>query len=124
MKRYFSLICMILIIGSCGTTDKLNVLSPTLPEDEVRTRVRELPATKLQSTSQDEKVMQEKKVQEREKALLKEAVVSPKDTSLPDESLVGTDKTQEALINLLEKKGIITKKELSEEIKRLKQMSK
>jgi len=36
------------------------------------------------------------------------------------ELLISNDYEQEALINLLEKKGIITKVELLEEIKRLK----
>ena len=37
-----------------------------------------------------------------------------------EELLVGNTITQEALINLLEKKGLINKHELLEEIKRLK----
>jgi hypothetical protein len=44
----------------------------------------------------------------------------PKKTVSFEELLMSNVYTQEALINLLEKKGVLTKKEVLEEIKRLK----
>ncbi len=44
----------------------------------------------------------------------------PKDTVSLEELLMSNVYTQEALVNLLEKKGILTKKEVLEEIKRLR----
>ncbi len=43
-----------------------------------------------------------------------------KETATFEELLISNVYTQEALINLLEKKGIINKEELLEEIKRLR----
>ncbi len=46
--------------------------------------------------------------------------LDPKATVTFEELLMSNVYTQEALINLLEKKGIITKKEVIEEIERLR----
>jgi hypothetical protein len=46
--------------------------------------------------------------------------LDPKETVSFEELLMSNVYTQEALINLLEKKGVLTKAELLEEIKRLK----
>jgi hypothetical protein len=46
--------------------------------------------------------------------------LNPKEAKTFEELLISNVYTQEALINLLEKKGIINKKELLEEIKRLR----
>lgn len=46
--------------------------------------------------------------------------LDPKETATFEELLLSNVYTQEALINLLEKKGIINKEELLEEIKRLR----
>lgn len=46
--------------------------------------------------------------------------LDPKETVTFEELLISNIYTQEALINLLEKKGIIDKNELLEEIKRLR----
>ena len=45
--------------------------------------------------------------------------IDPKETVTFEELFMSNVYTQEALINLLEKKGLIDKKELLEEIKRL-----
>ena len=50
--------------------------------------------------------------------------LDPKETVSFEEVLMSNVYTQEALINLLEKKGIITKAELLEEIKRLEDRQK
>ena len=50
--------------------------------------------------------------------------LDPKETVSFEELLMSNVYTQEALINLLEKKGIITKAELLEEIKRLRDRQK
>ncbi len=46
--------------------------------------------------------------------------LDPKNTVTFEELLMGNTITQEALVNLLEKKGLINKQELLEEIKKLK----
>lgn len=46
--------------------------------------------------------------------------LDPKETATFEEVLMSNVFTQEALISLLEKKGIITRNELLEEIKRLR----
>jgi hypothetical protein len=50
--------------------------------------------------------------------------LDPKETVSFDELLTSNIYTQEALINLLEQKGIITKRELLKEIKRLRDKQK
>jgi len=47
--------------------------------------------------------------------------LDPKETVTLEELVLSNVYTQEALINLLEKKGVISKEELIEEIKRLRQ---
>ena len=49
--------------------------------------------------------------------------IDPKETVTFEELLMSNVYTQEALINLLEKKGLIDKIELLEEIKRLKKQN-
>ncbi len=46
--------------------------------------------------------------------------LDPKETVTFEELLMGNTLTQEALINILDRKGLINKQELIEEIKRLK----
>jgi hypothetical protein len=46
--------------------------------------------------------------------------LDPGSTASREELLLSVIYTQEALVNLLEKKGIVTKKEMLDEIKRLK----
>ena len=46
--------------------------------------------------------------------------LAPKETVTFEELLINNTYEQEALVNLLERKGIITKAELLEEMKRLK----
>ena len=50
--------------------------------------------------------------------------LDPRETATFEEVLMSNVYTQEALINLLEKKGLIKKEELLEEIKRLKHIPK
>jgi hypothetical protein len=47
-------------------------------------------------------------------------ILNPKETVTFEELLMSNVYVQEALINLLEKKGLIDKKELLEEIKRVR----
>ncbi len=49
--------------------------------------------------------------------------LDPKEIATFEEILVSNVYTQEAMINLLDKKGILSKRELIEEIKRLKKES-
>lgn len=121
MKRWFGFIWVVFfLMGGCGTGSKVPVLSSTLSEDEMKTRVHALPVMKLESASRDEKAAQENRITEREKARLGEAPPG-KETAQSGPSLTGRDNAVEALIELLQKKGIITKKELLNEMERLKQ---
>ena len=49
--------------------------------------------------------------------------LDPKETVTFEELLMSNTIDQEALVNLLEKKGLINKQELLEEIKRLKRVT-
>ena len=46
--------------------------------------------------------------------------LDPRSTASPEELLLSVLYTQEALVNLLEKKGLLTKQEVLEEIQRLR----
>jgi hypothetical protein len=123
MKRWFGFIlAFFLFTAGCGTGSKVPVLSSTLSEDETKTRVRDLPVMKLESASGDEKAAQEAGRTEREKVRLGETT-PVKETAQPGPPLTIKDHTVEALIELLQKKGIISKKELLEEMQMLKQRS-
>ncbi len=108
--------CIILLIGGCETAGNLNIVSPSTPEDETRARIRTLPTIKELFSPRQEQAAREKTPQEK--------IPSIQKVSASEEQSTSGEPAQEALINLLEKKGVITKKELMDEIKKLKQRSK
>lgn len=123
MERYFGIVCLIVLIGGCSSTGGLNVLSPTMTEDEVKERVRELPVTKLEAAPGGGRMIEEKAPPESARTMPEETKPR-KERAVSVPASAGPDKTGEALINLLERKGIINREELSEEIERIRQKSK
>ena len=118
MKHYFMTICIIVLLTGCGAGSNLNIVSPSASEEEVTKRANEV--IKQKSPSAPE-----------EKPSAPPASPAGSTESVParemkpsDESSMKGGCAQDALINLLEKKGIITRKELMEEMKRLDQGSK
>jgi hypothetical protein len=117
MKGFAFLFCMVLLLASCGAGNKLNIVSPSLSEEETKERVHELPAIKLGTDSEDKNAAQQKTMQDNNDPPLKKTPAL-KETS-PAGKFVVTDETLDALIDLMEKKGVITREELLEEMKRL-----
>ena len=118
MKHYFMTICIIVLLTGCGAGSNLNIVSPSASDEEVTKRANEV--IKQKSPSAPE-----------EKPSAPPASPAGSTESVParemkpsDESSMKGGCAQDALINLLEKKGVITKKELMEEMKRLDQGSK
>ncbi len=110
MKKYFSTVCLILLLGGCVTTNGLNIISPTLPEDEIEEHVERI--LRQQSQAVPQAVQEEKPA---------EVVRTPSaGISVPENPQPHNCETRDALINLLIKKGIITRKELLDEVRNLK----
>jgi hypothetical protein len=98
----------------------MNIISPSMPEGEVRERVSRAPVTRLESVPEPAPRETPAAHSQRPSAPATpqdgeadakhgDAVLSPS---------VQSDHTLRALINLLEEKGIITRKELLEELRR------
>jgi hypothetical protein len=105
--KNFSIICIALLLTSCTTAaGSRNVVSPSLSEEEAARHVRTLPTIGTLSSSKEKPAVQ------------RDEHHTEKTSSYG--SLINSEHTQKALIKLLEKKGIITAEELSEEIRRLK----
>ncbi|MCL5023267.1 MAG: hypothetical protein M1497_07855 [Nitrospirae bacterium] len=117
MKKCFGIVAMVLLLAGCGTGSKLNIVSPSLSDEELKERGHMVTREKSPSAAPEEAPAQQAKPETpREKTRT--------ETGVSEKSLRGDKTAEEALINLLEKKGIITKKELSDEIERLKEKSK
>jgi len=107
VKKNLSAICMVLLLAGCaGTAGNRNIVSPSLHEDETARHVRALPAISILSAAKEEPALQKKE--------------EHRSNNSSKESSLISDYTQEALIILLEKKGIITSEELNTEIKKLR----
>lgn len=110
MKKYFLTVCVFLLLGGCVTTNGLNIISPTLQEDEIEEHVERI--LRQQSQAAPQTVREEKPA---------EVVRTPSTgISVPEKSPAHNCETREALINLLVNKGIITRKELLDEARSLK----
>ncbi len=126
---------MVLLLAGCGAGSNLNIVSPSASEDEVRKRAQMVPVEK-RSEGKDETRAPEKPAEKSPSAGKEKPSPSPaspdvsvgraqaKEMKPAEESPTKGICCQEALINLLERKGIITKKELMEEMKRLEQGAK
>jgi hypothetical protein len=89
-----------------------------MSEDELRERASVVITEKTPATNSGEAAAEKKSAGESA-----ESAPSKKMRRTEGPSVNG-ERAQEALINLLEKKGIITKKELQDEIEKLRQSSK
>jgi len=128
MKHYFSAVCILAILAGCGAGSNLNIVSPSASEEEIRRRASEVMSEKSPS------VTKEKPAPPAAAPAVSPAKSAPAETQAkeiavkelpaPAKQSVKGDKTQDALINLLEKKGVITRKELMEEMQRLEGGSK
>ena len=117
MKHYFSMLCVVVLLAGCGAGSTLHVVSPSASDDEIRRRASEVAREKVPS------------------ALTEKPPASSASSELPviqeplrvvkpsDESGMRGLCTCEALSNLLERKGIISRSELLDEMKRLKEQS-
>jgi hypothetical protein len=107
VNNFFRTACVALLLAGCaGTAGSRNIVSPSLPEDEAARHVRTLPVTEIRAAAKEEPVLQREDAQRN-------------DNTSTGFSANGSY-AQEALIILLEKKGIITSEELNAEIKKLK----
>ena len=124
MKKYLVLVCVIALLGGCSSTGSMNIISPSTPEDEVKEKVSKAPVTKLEVVSESElkDSRKEPRPQDTAKMPLKTDTAAVSDTSgagsLPS---IRSGQTLEALIILLEKKGIIQREELLQEIRKLEE---
>ncbi len=124
MKKCLVLICAMAVLGGCSSTGNIKVISPSTPEDEVKEKVHKAPVTKLQ-------VVSEADVKDRQQApppsaqAPAEAPSKASVTAVPDHAAaasapsIRSQHALEALINILEKKGLIQNEELLEEIRKL-----
>jgi len=124
MKKYLILVCVIALIGGCSSAGNMNIISPSTPEDEVREKVSKAPVTKLQAVSESELK------DNRQAPSPKAAAETPPMTgtaAASDRSGTGSapsvrsGQALEALIIVLEKKGIIQREELLQEIRKLEE---
>jgi hypothetical protein len=118
MKYYFSTICILVLLAGCGAGSNLNIVSPSASDEEVRQRASEVIKERSPSAP-------------KEKPSASPAPPAGSTESVPtremrpsEESSMKGGSAQDALINLLERKGIITRRELMEEMKRLEQGAK
>lgn len=118
MRYRFVTLCMILLLAGCGAGSNLNIVSPSASEDEVRTRASKVTSEKTPPVKEEKRVLPQKSPERTQESM------TPEKRNPPEEPVMESGCREEALINLLEKKGIITKKEVAEEMKRLKERSK
>ncbi len=123
MKKCLVLICAMAVLGGCSSTGNIKVISPSTPEDEVREKVHKAPVTKLQVVSEADVKDQQQTPPAKSPA---EAPSKTSVTAVPDHAAgsasapsIRSQHALEALINVLEKKGLIQKEELFEEIRKL-----
>jgi len=109
---------MVLFLAGCGAGSNLNIVSPSASEDEIRTRASKVTAEKTPSAKEEKEVTPQKSPEGSQESR------TPEKTNPTEGSVMEGGCREEALINILEKKGIITKEELREEMKRLKERSK
>jgi hypothetical protein len=115
MIKWLSFISLIVFLGGCGAGSNLNIVSPSMSENEVRERANFVISEKTPAASSKAAAAENKSA-----TTFPESAPSQK-MKRTERPSVNDGQTQEALINLLEKKGIITKKELHDEMEKLGQ---
>lgn len=154
MKHYFMTICIMVLLTGCGAGSNLNIVSPSASDEEVTKRANEVikqksppapeerpsaPPASPAGPTESAPAREIKPSDESSKSLsapeekLSTPPVSPAGSteSTPSREVKSSDGSSmkggcvhDALINLLEKKGVITRSELMEEMRRLDQGSK
>ena len=134
MKHYFITICTVILLTGCGAGSNLNIVSPSASDEEVKKRADEVlkeksPSAPKEKPSTPPASPAGSTPEEKPSAPLASPAgstesVPAREMKPSDESSMKGGCAHDALINLLEKKGIITRKELMEEMKRLDQGSK
>jgi hypothetical protein len=139
MKRFLIFACVIAAFG-CSSTGNIKIVSPSTSEKEAKEEISKAPVTRLETFSAPEAATRRKqpaaesaKTEARKGAEDTIKVVSP---SVPENEAkeeiakapvkrpetappATSEHSLEALINLLEKKGIIKNEELLREIREL-----
>lgn len=128
MKYYFSAVCILAVLAGCGAGSNLNIVSPSASEEEIKRRASEVMAEKSPSATKEKPASPAAapagSPAKSEPADMKAKETKVSETPVAEKQSVKGDQARDALINLLEKKGIITRKELIEEMKRLEGGSK
>jgi hypothetical protein len=134
MKQYFAAIGIVLILTGCGAGSNLNIVSPSASDEEVKKRANEVLKEKGPSAPKEKpsappaspagSTPEEKPSAPPASPAGSTESVPAREMETPRESSMEGGCAHDALINLLEKKGIITKSELMEEMKKLQQGSK
>jgi hypothetical protein len=139
MKRFLIFACVITALG-CSSTGNIKIVSPSTSEKEAKEEISKAPVTRLETFSSPEAATRRKqpaaessKIEARQGAENTIKIVSP---SVPENEAkeeiakapvkrpetappATSEHSLEALINLLEKKGIIKNEELLREIREL-----
>jgi hypothetical protein len=114
MVRWLSLILLFVFLGGCGGGSNLNIVSPSMSENEVRERAKVVIREKTPAAGSEAAA-------EKESPQTSPEVTPPKEKKRTGAPAVNGGLEQKALINLLEKKGIITNKELHDEMEKLRE---
>lgn len=115
MRHYCIALCAALLLAACGAGSNLNIVSPSASDDEVKKRASAVMSEKTSPVTK-ERPASPPAAQGASSESAKPGEIKPSE----EPSMKGVF-AEQALINLLERKGIITRKELMEEIKRLEQ---
>lgn len=130
MRRFLLSVCIMLFVAGCATSGQLTVVSPSTPEEELKERVRETldareQAAPAETTMPREEVPAEKTEEAAipvttEKTAPSGKTVPSSETSVSRENQADTAIILDAMINLMVKKGLMSREELSAEIEELR----
>jgi len=119
MKGCIFIVFLMLLLSACETTADLIIISPSTPEEELKQRVQESLDKRSQSKPAEESETSKKISVEADKVPAK-PIPSSQEALALDDPLIGIEDTQKALIDLLVEKGIITRDEFVEELRKLR----
>ena len=100
-------------------TGSIKIVSPSTPENEAKEEIRKVPVTKLETASQPPARHEATGPREAATEGTRAATAIAHEQPASSSASIKSPYTLEALINLLEKKGVIHEEELLEEIKKL-----
>jgi predicted nucleic acid-binding Zn-ribbon protein len=126
MKKYLYLVLVFAMLNGCVTTGKVAFVSPATPEEELKDTVRKTLDKSKESSeprADNSRSPHAGKASGTAPDRPDDSMRDTRSTSVEETQAVGGDRLS-ALINLLEKKGIINKNELTEEMMRLEDREK